>query len=265
MKFPVRIMLGLVLSAISLQATDLTITSQVTTKKPVGTQVHYYSAQAMRMNDEVNKMDNLVDYSKGVIYNINHKQKKVDRMTFEDLAKLAESLDQNMGGAGAMVGAMMGRMMGNPDDVKVEDQGAEKVAGRTCAKYKITVGKLVQEISVDPSLKHPANPATVAKAMKLAELVKGPMAKTFAKLSEEMSKIKGIPLKTHVTGFMGMDTTTEAIEVKQGPIPASVFDLPVGYKVEDLGKNDGGGSRQARAIVPSTSAEGAGNGPFRLE
>lgn len=237
MKFPVRIMLGLVLSAISLDATDLTITSQVTAKKPIGTQVHYYSAQAMRMNDEANKMDNLVDYSKGVIYNINHKQKKIERMTFEDLGKMAENLEQGMGGAGgAMVGAMMGRMMGNPDDVKVEDQGAEKVAGRTCAKYKITVGKLVQEISVDPSLKHPANPATVAKAMKLADLLKGPMAKVWVKLSEEMSKIKGIPLKTRVTGFMGMDTTSEAIEVKLGPIPASVFELPAGYKVEDLGK-----------------------------
>jgi hypothetical protein len=45
-----------------------------------------------------------------------------------------------------------------------------------------------------------------------------------------------MPLKTHLTGLMGMDSATEATEVKTSDIPASVFTLPVGYKTEDQGK-----------------------------
>ena len=39
-----------------------------------------------------------------------------------------------------------------------------------------------------------------------------------------------------MTGFMGVDSTMTATEVKTTPIPASVFTLPDGYKTEDTGK-----------------------------
>jgi hypothetical protein len=45
-----------------------------------------------------------------------------------------------------------------------------------------------------------------------------------------------MPLKMHMTGFMGMDSAQEATEVKTSAIPASVFALPEGYTTEDVGK-----------------------------
>jgi len=62
------------------------------------------------------------------------------------------------------------------------------------------------------------------------------MGLSYKRLYEELAKIKGIPLKTHMTGFMGMDVSTEAIKVETTPIPVATFVLPDGYKVEDMGK-----------------------------
>jgi hypothetical protein len=50
---------------------------------------------------------------------------------------------------------------------------------------------------------------------------------------EEMKKVKGYPIALDMDVDMGMakiHTTSEAIEVKKGPIPESTFDLPTGYK-----------------------------------
>lgn len=232
MKFTARFLLMCALSAATAFAADLAITFK-TGKTGAGKATQYYSAKFQRHNDESTRTDNMVDYDKGIMYMIDHKAKKVQKVTFDELAELVEKMNQQMGG---MMGAMMGGMFGNADNAKVEDMGAEVVAGRTCAKYRITVGKLVQEVSADPSLKLPADPTTLAKAMKLQTLLKGmgPAAKVMTKLGEELTKIKGVHLKTKVSGIMGQEIITEATEVKQGPLPASVFTLPADYKVESM-------------------------------
>lgn len=232
MKFTAKVLLACALSAVTALAGDLAITFK-TGKAGAGKATQYFSAKFQRHNDESNRVDSLVDYDKGTMYMIDHKGKKVQKVTFEELAEMVEKMNQQMGG---MMGAMMGSMFGNADNAKVEDMGAEVVAGRTCAKYRITVGKLVQEVSADPSLKLPADPATLAKATKLQTLLKGmgPAAKVMTKLGEELAKIKGVHLKTKVSGFMGQEVVQEATEVKQGPLPASVFSLPGDYKVESL-------------------------------
>jgi hypothetical protein len=63
-----------------------------------------------------------------------------------------------------------------------------------------------------------------------------PMGATYKRLYEEMAKIKGIPLRTHMTGLMGLDISTLATKIETGAIPAATFALPAGYKVEDMGK-----------------------------
>lgn len=242
MKFSVRFLLVCALSTLSALAADLTISFK-TGKAGAGKAVHYYTGQFHRQNDESTRTDSMVDYGKGTIYMIDHKARKVQKVTFDEMARMVEQMNAQMGG---MMGAMMGGMFGNADDAKVEDLGAEVVAGRTCAKYRITVGKIVQEVSADPSLKMPADPAAVAKAMKLQGLMKafGPAAKVMTRLGDELAKIKGVHLKTKVSGLMGQEVVNEATEVKQGPIPASVFVLPADYKVESLAekmKKDMGG------------------------
>ena len=56
------------------------------------------------------------------------------------------------------------------------------------------------------------------------------------RLYEEMSKLKGVALRTRSKFPVIGEVVSEAVEVKEGAIPASVFALPEGYKVEDTGK-----------------------------
>ncbi len=222
-------------------AADLTIVMNAKGKGPLGSstsgkEVHLYSAKAYRTNHEASQMDSLVSFEDMTTYTINHKKKVVQKLTMEDALAAMESMDQQMPEG---MSGMMNMMFGDPDNFKVEELGTETVAGRTCKKYRITVGKLVFESSNDASLKLPVPEASYAKMIKARAAMfaqAGPSAKIFGRLYQEMSKIKGIALKTRMTGMMGTDTLSEAESVKEGAIPASAFALPEGYAQEDLGK-----------------------------
>jgi hypothetical protein len=231
------------LSTACLLAADLTVTYNTKFKSTMGmsgegVQTHYYNANFQKTVDEATKIDSLVDYEKGIFYSIKHKDKKIELMTFDDLVAIAEAMEAKTGQMANMPKFLQG-MMGGGDagNVKVEKLGEDTVAGRACKKYKLTLGKMTQDLSLDPSLKIPVNPAAFAKFTKLrGYLTPGPGAANMKKMTEEMSKLQGVALKTRMTGFMGMDSTQEATEVKTTTIPASVFALPEGYKTEDVGK-----------------------------
>jgi hypothetical protein len=241
MRFMFRSLVLAGLSTLAALAGDLTIEMNAKGKSAIGggssgKQVQYFSAKAHRMNNEGSQTDTMVDYGDMVTYIINHKKKTISKMSFDDAMAMMENANQQM--PEGMAG-MMNAMFGDPDNFKVEDLGTETVAGRTCKKHRITVGKMVMETSNDPTLKPPMPEVSYAKMLKAQGALSaaaGPSGKIFARLYSEMSKIKGIALKTHMTGFMGMDSSTEAVSVKEGAIPASVFALPEGYQMEDLGK-----------------------------
>jgi len=243
MKPMLRIALMTVVSAACLLAGDLTITANSKVKGPMGmsgegVQTQYYNVNFHKTVDEGTKTDSLVDYGKGIFYTIKHKDKKIEMMTFDDLVAIGEAMEAKMGQLANMPKFLQGAMGGgDPGEVKVEKLGNETVAGRACKKYKLTIGKLVQELSMDPSLKPPVNPAAFAKFAKLrGNMLAGPSAAAMKKLTAELSKLQGMTLKSHMTGFMGADSAMEATEVKTSAIPASVFTLPDGYKTEDVGK-----------------------------
>lgn len=220
-------------------AGDLTITMNARSKGPMGTgstgvQTHYYSSKFMRMNDPGAKRDTLMDYGTMTSYIIDHKKKVIQKMTFEDaMAAMNQAPSRDREG----MSEMMSKMFGDPNNFKVTEEGKETVAGRACTKYKIMVGKLVMELSNDPTLKAPMAEASYQKMLKMrgAAMAATPSGKSFARLYEEMAKIKGFTLKSHMSGMMGMDTLQEATSVKEGPIDPSVFALPAGYAMEDLG------------------------------
>jgi len=240
MKTALRILLLAATTSVCILAGDLTITSNASTKGPMGMSSHgiqtvYYGVNFHKEVNDATKIDTLVDYQKGVFYTIKHKDKKIEMISFDDLAAIAESTAKQMEGMPDFMKNMMGG--GDVGDVKVEQLGADTIAGRACKKYKLSLGKIVDELSADPTLKIPANPAAYTKFMKLrANALPGSSASSMSKLYEELAKIKGIPLKTHMTGLMGMDVATEATDVKTTDIPASVWALPEGYKMEDQGK-----------------------------
>lgn len=242
MKGLLRIALMTMLSAACALGGDLTITFNAKTKGPMGmggegVQTQYYTTNYFKTADEGTKVDTLVDYAKGIFYTIKHKDKVVEVMTFDDLVAIGEAMEAKTAQMANMPKFLQGMMGGNAGDVKVEKLGEDSVAGRACKKYKLTLGKMTQELSLDPSLKPPVNPAAFAKFQKLkGNMFAGPAGASMKKMSEELGKLQGMTLKSHMTGFMGMDSQMEATEVKTSAIPAATFALPDGYKTEDVGK-----------------------------
>jgi hypothetical protein len=201
-----------------------------------GTETHYFSANSQMVKNDATKIDSLVDYAKGISYTIDHKKKTVQMLKWDDAAAAMDGLSQSVPKEGAK--NIMDSMLGNPNDVSVDDSGAEVVAGHTCIIHKIRVGKLNMDLSADPKLKPPVSKAVWAKAIRsrAATMAKaGPLGASYVRMFEELGKIHGIPLKTKMSGVIGMDTTLEATKISEGPIPASTFALPSGYKLEDIG------------------------------
>lgn len=229
-----RLVLAMAASVVfaTLSAADLTITFSAKN----GTEVQYFSPEYQLTRNEGQRHDSLVDFKQGVMYSIDHKKKTIGKLSFDDafaaLEGLSSAMPEGMGG-------MMAGLFGNPNECKVEKTGTETVAGRTCTVWSIKVGKLSFVESVDPTLKHPMPETAYAKMMqaRAAQMAKaGPLGASFKRLYEELAKIKGVALKTHMKGMMGMDVQMEATKVETGPIPAATFALPAGYKVEDEGK-----------------------------
>ncbi|HEY3271214.1 MAG TPA: DUF4412 domain-containing protein [Geothrix sp.] len=234
MRMLVALAFGTLLSAAHLFAGDLTITSQVTGKGALakdGTQVQYLSATRMRVNHAGSKSDSLVDYAHEVIYSIDHAKKVITKFTFKDMQETMQALEDQMAGMPEMVTKMM---FGDVSEVKVEQLGADTVLGRPCRKVRITLGKMVEELSVDPSLQFPFE--DYAKSMAMLNRVPGPMGTLFKRVYQETAKLKGVPLRTHITGLMGMDVATEATAVSTSPIPGGAWALPSDYTVKDGGK-----------------------------
>jgi len=234
MRMLVALAFGTLLSAAHLFAGDLTITSQVTGKGALakdGTQVQYLSATRMRVNHAGSKSDSLVDYGHEVIYSIDHAKKVITKFTFKDMQEAMQALEDQMAGMPEMVTKMM---FGDVSEVKVEQLGADTILGRPCKKVRITLGKMVEELSVDPSLQFPVK--DYAKSMGMLNRVPGPMGTLFKRVYQETAKLKGVPLRTHITGLMGMDVTTEATAIATTTIPESAWALPSDYTVKDGGK-----------------------------
>ncbi|HET8715152.1 MAG TPA: hypothetical protein VFM16_04970 [Holophagaceae bacterium] len=234
-----RTVFSLLLLSTAAFAGDLTITMTAHGKGAMGSgssgvQTHYYSAKFMRINDPGAQRDTLMDYGTMTNYIIDHKKKLIQKMTFQDAIDVMNEASRQ---APEGMSRMMTMMFGDPNNFKVTEEGKETIAGRSCTKYKIVVGKIVMELSNDPTLRMPMPEASYQKMIKMrgAMMAAMPSGKGFVRLYEEMSKIKGVTLKSHMSGMMGMDTLTEATAVKEGPIDPSVFALPSGYQMEDLG------------------------------
>jgi DNA-binding protein YbaB len=135
----------------------------------------------------------------------------------------------------------MEKMMGGAGAVTVTKGGTRKIAGYDAQQYTILMGtNMKMETWNTTGLQMPVPEADLKKLMSFAgamgPMAQNPMFKGMAKMAEEMKKIQGFPLaRTTDFQMMGKSVTSssEAIEVKTGPVPASAFAIPAGYaKVE---------------------------------
>jgi len=229
-----------------LLAGDIKITYKQETKSMGPTQksesVHYYSSRFQRVINDKEKMDSLIDFKDFTTYQIDHKKKVISKITLDDMLKAMKLASAQAQDLDPQTKKMMESMFGGGGPAKTEKLGKATVAGRTCDKWKITIGKSTYVICADPSLDMPISKSAWEKGSQLKDAmsITAPgVGDMIAKLLPEMAKIKGVQLKTETEmSMMGISTKTllEATKIETGAIPASMFELPKGYKLEDAGK-----------------------------
>jgi hypothetical protein len=220
---------------------DLTIAYKVTTSGVMGqaartgTSTEYMNANHIRVNDATTSIDTLIDLDAQMMYVIDNNKKLIKKASFQEIQQAMAQLDTQSNG---QMAAMMNQMFGDPSDVQVDKTGPDTVAGRACTKYHVRVGKMNQDMSIDSTLKPPMDMVTARKMM--GAMVPGPVGKSFRALYEQMVKIGGMPLKTHMimdAGMVKMESTREATSISQSAIAAGTWGLPSGYQTESLLKD----------------------------
>jgi len=187
----------------------------------------YFSGKGMRMTTEGGN-DMLVQLDRGKFITIDHKKKSYTELDQDGLQKTIDSATSKMGEDRDQMEAMR-KMMGNvAADFSVTRQGAGgTIAGYATEKYLVT-GPVQMEIWAAPEL---TVPASYYDALKV-QMPSNPLFDT-SKMYEEFKKIDGVTLKEVMTmNMMGMSFTTSSIvtSVEKGPIPATTFEIPAGYK-----------------------------------
>jgi hypothetical protein len=217
-----------VVAALPAFGEDLTIVSTVKGGKDrTLTSTQYLSMDKARTSN--GDSDTIVNYSTGAMIMIDNRKREYWETSAAEMAAMFEQLQQAGGGA---LGGLLG---GNVTDVAVQKvDGSKKVAGYDCVHYLLSMGDDMRfDIWAAPDL---AAPLQYYDASKAPYAAMGPMGRRYQKMFDEMKKIKGFPLSMGISAKMMMvkiDTLSEATEVKKDPIPASVFETPVGYKKKD--------------------------------
>jgi hypothetical protein len=174
--------------------------------------------------------DTIVDLVTGKITILDNRRKEYSATTLDELRAFGDQIDSAMAGRPTFDGTV-----GATATVTVEKgTGGKKVAGYDTAPYILTMGESMRvevfmTTAIDP-------PARYFDARKVLYASLGPMGRRFDRVYDEMKKIKGFPLATAFDYRMRVarrQITTEATEVRKGPIPDSVFVAPPDYKKID--------------------------------
>jgi hypothetical protein len=207
-------------------AEDLTIVSKVMpTKGETFTSTQYLSPDAMRIDN--GHVSTIVDFSSGKITQLDNRKKTYYVTTVDEMRQHLEKLNEMV-----QSNAMMKKLLGTMSEVQVQQTDETKeIAGYTCHKILLSMGDNFKEtLWVTTQLEVPTQ---YYDARKMLYAMMGPIASKFDKMLDAMKKVKGLALASDVeTKVMGFDasSTSEAQEVKKGPIPAVVFQAPPGYK-----------------------------------
>lgn len=238
---------AVLLAALPAAAEDLTIVFKTTSGKDSSTSTQYLTAARMKTSDP--DQDSIVDFAAGKLVQIDHKKKQYSEITMDEIEAAMRSASAEMEKAQAeMAEAMknmppamrekMGGMMGGGGAVNVTKGGARKIAGYDCQQYTVAMGSAItMEMWNTTGLTLPMKPGEFARMGRFAQsFASNPMFQQMSKLGEEMKKIEGFTLADRSrTSIMGrtMETSREAVEIKKGAVPDSVFAVPAGYKKVD--------------------------------
>ncbi|HXV62082.1 MAG TPA: DUF4412 domain-containing protein [Vicinamibacteria bacterium] len=166
---------------------------------------------------------------------LDHEGRTYSEITFDQLREMTSQLAGDDAADGQRHQEAMRRMGLESGPAKLTRLGSgETIAGYATEKYLIETSSIQMEISAAPDLEIPA--AYYEAFSPRGDNAPGPMG-DMGKVFEEIKKIRGMILKQVSTfAFMGENTvtTTIATSVEKGAIPASTFEVPVGYKAVPL-------------------------------
>lgn len=230
--------LALTLAAnLPLAAEDLTIVAKYSTNKGAsGVSTTYIATDKVRISSP--DQDTIVDLKSGRFVFLDNKKKEYWETTAAEMEAAAKQFEAQMQQMAEqmknMPAALRDKLGGGlPAAVTVEKgTGTKVVAGHTCHPYTVSMGDSMKiEMWVAPDVEYPAQSLDARKA-----LFVGPTMQNFAKVFEEMKKIKGYPLLEVTTmKILGQtaESTREVTDITKGSIAASAFELPAGYKKKD--------------------------------
>jgi hypothetical protein len=218
------IVLAALVSAPSLAAEDLTIVSKTTFGNSETTTTQYISSEYSRSSSR--DSDSIVHFPDGKVMFVDNRKKEYWEVTVEEMEDYWDRMARKLRTSGA------GDMWDLRAEPKLEKlAGKQKFAGYDCEHWSLQIGDALEvDFWAAPSL-HP--PARYYDGRRMQSVTMGPMGQLFQKMYDELKKVKGYPLSTATivrTPFSRTQTTEEATEVRKGPIPASTFQVPSGYK-----------------------------------
>ena len=207
-------------------AEDLTVVSTVNTPRgTTRTQTQYLSASRMRVSGD--ERDTIVDLVSGKITLLDNRRKEYSETTLDELRAFLDQMDAAIAGRPIVDGAIVATA-----SVSVEKgTSGRKVAGYDTDAYTLTMGDSMRmEVWMTTALQPPPR---YFDARKILYATRGPIGRRYDRLYDEMKKIAGFPLATALDSRMRVtrrQVSTEATEVRKGPIPQSTFAAPEGYK-----------------------------------
>jgi len=237
-----RVLKGAALVLFSLAATtgaeDLTIVSNVTSQggpdSGPSTSTSYLTATKFRVTTK--RSDVIMDMAAGKYTVIDNQKRQYWEMTQDDINAMTQRMNDSMRQAtqqnpqaAKMMEGMLGGMMGQVTVTK--GTATKKVAGYDCTDYLVSMGMMKQHFWITTELNPPVSMGQWASAQR-AMFAGSPLASSMGKLMEEFGKIQGFPLANNSTTTIlnkTIESTSEAVEVKKGPIPPSAFAVPEGY------------------------------------
>jgi hypothetical protein len=244
------IALGSVLSAGSAVAQDLAVTSRITDSAGESrTAVSYISRDRVRMA-EAGERESIIDLPNGRVTTIDMKKRTYFVMTRHDMDELAAQMKARMDSP-EMRKAREGMKNLSPEQRKQIDEtlgggafevrkagGGRTIAGHRCENWTIAIGTLsrtdeclAEDIPIPPQIWEMYR--GFAESLRAMMASFGPGARDIAKIQEKFKDMKGFPLATTTTlTIMGNTTRTssEVTGIRSGPIPASAWEVPAGYR-----------------------------------
>lgn len=233
---PILAVLASLAASSPVPADDLTIVFRMAEKGGERVVTHYFTAGMGRFDQ--GDRATIVDFATGSVVTIHMKKRQYSETTFAEIEQAMTSMSSQMEKALAGIPeSLRNQMMGDASrEVTLTRGRTRTIAGVACQDYVVTLGETMRmETCAATALRPPFDPENF-RNLALATSPIGPATSGINRMVEKMRAIEGIPIaSSNSLSMLGktVENSMEATEIRRGPIDASTFDVPPGFKKVD--------------------------------